>query len=347
MISIFNKVFDSKEQPPILVAEISANHNGSLQRALDTIAAASEMGADAVKIQTYTPESLTIDSTKKEFFISSGPWKGRTLYDLYSIGQTPYEWHEAIFEFSKKENIEIFSTPFDEKGVDFLDALAVPAFKVASFEAIDYPLVKYILSKGKPTFISTGMANLSEIEGVVAIAEESDAPVAFLHCVSGYPAPLSESNLKTMLDMGSRFNVPFGLSDHSLGFDVAVTATVLGARIIEKHFTLDRKDGGLDAGFSMEPKEWKELCTRCRSAWSSLGKVTYERQASEEDNAKFRRSLYAVEDIPKGNVFTEKNIRSIRPGYGLPPKEYENVLGKKASCDIETGTGLSWDLVDD
>tara|TARA_B100000989_G_scaffold298829_1_gene290265 strand:- start:2741 stop:3790 length:1050 start_codon:yes stop_codon:yes gene_type:complete len=325
--------------PPYIIAEMSANHNGKIEKAFKIIEMAKRSGANAVKIQTYRPDTITIKSDKKDFKINDGLWKGRTLYDLYDWAHTPWEWHERLFEFAKKIGITIFSSPFDKTAVDLLEELNVPAYKIASFEIVDLPLIKYVASKNKPIIISTGMANKTEIQDAVNICLESGLEkIALLHCVSGYPAPPSDYNLKTISDMIKRFNLVTGISDHTLTNTTSIASISLGVSLIEKHFTLDRNNGGPDDSFSLEPNELNELCESSYTAWSSLGKIDYNRKSSEKTNLKFRRSLYFVENINKGEKITEKNVRSIRPGYGLSPKFYESIIGKTVNRDIEAGT---------
>ena len=332
--------------PPYVVAELSANHNGSLERALDTIVMAKHMGADAIKLQTYTPDALTIDSTKEDFQIHGGLWDGYSLHALYQWAHTPYEWHEALFKKAREIGISVFSTPFDEAGIALLEKLDAPAYKVASFEMIDLHLIKAVAQTKKPMIISTGMANVEEIAEAVSVAKSyGSGELILLHCVSSYPAPFEESHLRTIADLSERFEVIVGLSDHTLGVTAAIAGVALGASLIEKHVTLSRKDKGPDAEFSLEPEELKILCNEVKHAWLALGEKNYELKTTEKPNLKFRRSLYVVKDITAGEPFTKDNIRSIRPGFGLPPKNLESILGKKAACAIERGTPLSWELV--
>ncbi len=336
-------------QPPLIVAEMSGNHNQSLDRALELVDAAADCGADAVKLQTYTADTMTLDIDQDDFYIDDpgSLWKGKTLYQLYEEAHTPWDWHEPIIERCRKRDIEWFSTPFDDTAVEFLEQFNPPAYKIASFENIDLPLIRKVASTGKPVIISTGMASLEEIEEAVKTARESGCQdLVLLHCVSSYPAPADEYHLKTIADLAERFSVNAGLSDHTLGTAVALAATSLGACVIEKHFTLKRSDGGPDAAFSLEPSELKQLCEGCRTAWQALGKVSYERAVCEERNVKFRRSIYVVRDINPGETLTSENIKSIRPGYGLPPKHWDSVLGKKALKKIERGTPLHWSLLE-
>lgn len=334
------------DYPPYIIAEMSANHNGDIQRAFETIDMAKAMGADAVKIQSYTADTITIDCDNKDFQIEGGLWDGYNLYRLYEWAQTPFEWHKPIFEHAIKKDITIFSTPFDETAVDLLEDLNAPAYKIASFEAIDLPLIRYVAQTKKPMIISTGMANLEEISEAVEMARESGCEqLVLLHCISSYPAPIEQSNLRTIPDLAERFSVVSGLSDHTLGTTVSVASIALGASVIEKHVTLSRGDKGPDSEFSLEPDELKKLCVETKDAWLALGQCGYERKAAEEANIKFRRSIYIVEDMKKGDVFTEKNIRRIRPGFGLAPKFFDEVMGKRVSDDVQRGTPLTWEII--
>ncbi len=344
-MKINNKII-SKESHPYVIAELSANHNGSIARAFESIKAAKEAGADAVKIQTYTADTMTIDCNNNDFKITDGLWAGYQLYDLYKEAQTPYEWHKPLFEYAKDLGITIFSTPFDETAVDLLEELNNPVYKVASFEMTDLPLVAYIAQTKKPMIISTGMANLDEISEVVKVARENGCQdLVLLHCISSYPAPVEQSNLSTISDLEKRFNTLVGLSDHTMGTTVATTSVALGAVVIEKHFTLSRDDKGPDSEFSLEPHELKQLCIDTKIAWRSLGVAGYERKEAEKSNVKYRRSIYAVKNIQKGEKLTKENIKRIRPGFGLEPKYYEHTLNSVAKSYIARGTPISLDLI--
>ena len=334
------------DQPPYVICELSGNHNGSLERALELLDAAAATGADAVKIQTYTPDTITIDCDRPEFKIHGGLWDGRTLYDLYGEAQTPYKWHEALFARAKALGVVLFSSPFDESAVDLLEGLGAPAYKIASFEATDLPLIEYAARTGKPVIISTGLCSLEEMGQAAGAARAAGAGgVALLHCVSAYPAPVEEANVRTVPDLAARFGVITGLSDHTPGSAASVAAVAMGAAIIEKHFTLARSDGGPDAAFSLEPGEFKALVDDCRSAWAALGQVHYDLEGSEKANLQFRRSLYVVADAAAGDEITKANVRSIRPGFGLPPKHLPEVLGRKTSRALKRGEPLSWDML--
>jgi pseudaminic acid synthase len=333
-------------EPPYIVAEISANHRGSLEQALELIGAAKEAGADAVKLQTYTADTITIDHDGPDFRISGGLWDGYTLYQLYHEAHTPFEWHPALFGHARKLGLHVFSSPFDETAIELLESLSAPAYKIASFEIVDLPLIRRAAATGKPLIISTGMANQNEIGRAVETARQAGCgQLVLLHCVSAYPAPPADYNLRTISDMASKFDVVGGLSDHTLGTAVPVAAVALGAALIEKHFTADRSRGGPDAAFSLEPHEFRRLCDDCSSAYAALGQPNYARTASEQANAAFRRSLYVVEDISAGSKFTTRNVRSIRPGYGLPPDRLKDLLGKVASRDLKRGTPVTEDLL--
>lgn len=332
--------------PPYVIAEMSANHNGSFDSALRIIEEAKAAGADAVKIQTYTPDTITLDCDLPDFRIDDGLWAGRTLYELYEWAHTPWDWHASLFAHARQCGITIFSSPFDKTAIDMLEDLGAPAYKIASFEAVDLPLIRYAASTGKPLIISTGLADSNEISEAIEAAHSAGCrELAILHCVSGYPAPARDYNLRTIPDMRDRFGVVTGLSDHTLSNATAIASIALGAVIIEKHFTLDRTGGGPDDSFSLEPADLRALCKDCHTAWESLGTVDYSRKASEIGNQKFRRSLYVVEDIRKGEKFTERNVRSVRPGFGLKPKYLDDVLGRTAAAALARGTPLSWDAI--
>jgi N-acetylneuraminate synthase len=332
-------------EPPYVIAEMSGNHNGVIARAFRLIEAAKEAGADAVKLQTYTADTITIDHGGPGFVIKGGLWDGRRLYDLYRDAHTPWEWHEALFAKCRDVGITVFSSPFDPTAVDLLERLGAPAYKIASFELIDTPLVRYAARIGKPLIMSTGMADAAEIADAVQAAQEAGSGgFALLHCVSGYPTPVEEANLKRIPALAASYDCPIGLSDHTMGTEVAVAAVALGAALIEKHFTLARADGGPDAAFSLEPHELADLVKGVRSAYRALGRPDYGHASSEQSNMVYRRSLYAVADIAAGEILTEANVRSIRPGYGLPPKHLPAILGRRAKRRIARGTPLSFDL---
>ena len=334
--------------PPYVIAEISANHNGSLDAALRLIEAAAEAGADAVKIQTYRADTITLDSDKPEFQIKGGLWDGRTLYELYEQAHTPWEWHGDLFAKARDVGITLFSSPFDFTAVDLLEELDSPAFKIASFEAVDLPLIKRVAQTGKPMIISTGMSDEDEIAEAVDTARQAGCEqLVVLHCVSGYPAPASDYNLRTIADIGTQHNVVVGLSDHTLGNATAIAAIALGASVIEKHFTLDREGGGPDDSFSLEPGELADLCRDCHAAWQALGQVDYSRKQSEQGNAQFRRSLYVVTDVKAGDLVSADNVRSVRPGFGLAPRHYEEILGRRFAIDVEKASPVSWELLKD
>jgi N-acetylneuraminate synthase len=334
--------------PPYVIAELSANHNGKLQKALDTITEAKACGADAVKLQTYTADTMTIDSNHKDFCIQGGLWDGYKLYELYKDAETPFEWHKAMFDHARKIDITCFSTPFDETAVDLLEDLNVPAYKVASFEATDLPLIKYTASTKKPLIMSTGMANFQEIEEMIETARDAGCEdLILLHCISSYPAPMDQSNLLTIPDMRKKLGVQIGLSDHSIDNTTSVVASALGATLIEKHFILDRGEKGPDSEFSINPVELTSLCKETKDAWLSLGNAGYDRKPAEEANIKFRRSIYFVKDINAGDLITQKHIRRIRPGYGLAPKFEKQLLGRTVKVDVRRGTATNWDLINE
>lgn len=323
------------EYEPYIIAEMSANHNGNIETAFRIIEEAKKAGADAVKIQTYTPDTITLNSDLPDFQIKGGLWDGKTLYELYEWAHTPWDWHKPMFEHARKLGITMFSSPFDTTAVDLLEDLNVPAYKIASFEAIDLPLIRYVAATGKPMIISTGMADAEEIEEAIAAAREGGCKeLAILHCVSGYPAPAEDYNLRTIPDMMERFGLVTGLSDHTLDNTTAIASVVLGASLIEKHFTLDRAGGGPDDSFSLEPHDLVALCRDSKTAWKSLGKVDYGRKSSEQGNVQFRRSLYFVKDMKAGEIITDDCIRSVRPGYGLSPKHSGLVKGARLSKNV-------------
>jgi pseudaminic acid synthase len=323
------------ELPPYIIAEMSANHNGSIETAFKIIEAAKQSGVDAVKLQTYRPDIITLNCDSEEFRIHGGLWDGRTLYELYEQAHTPWEWHAPLFAHARKLGVTIFSTPFDNTAVDLLEELNAPAYKIASFEAADLPLIKYVASAGKPMIISTGLADAEEIQEAIAAAREGGCKeLAILHCVSGYPAPAEDYNLRTIPDLIERFGLVTGLSDHTLENTTAITSVAMGASIIEKHFTMNRNGGGPDDSFSLEPDELAALCTDSKTAWASLGKVDYGRKSSEEGNVKFRRSLYFVKDLKAGEVITLDAVRSVRPGFGLPPKYLYQIIGRVLLQDV-------------
>ena len=334
---------------PFIIAEMSGNHNQSLERALAIVDAAADAGVDAVKIQTYTADTMTIDIDTGEFFISDKDslWKGETLYHLYEKAHTPWEWHKAIFDRCKERGIMGFSTPFDDTSVDFLEDLGVPCYKIASFENVDLPLIRKVARTGKPIIASTGMTTVVELSDLVrTVRENGCTDLTLLKCTSSYPASPEGTNLRTIPHMRELFGCAVGLSDHTLGIGAAVASVALGAVVIEKHFTLSRAEGGVDAAFSLEPAEMAQLVRECRTAALALGTVSYERAEQEQKSLQFRRSLYVVEDMKAGDVFTEKNLRRIRPGMGLSPKYYDALLGRCVKCDVKRGTPISWDVVE-
>lgn len=342
------KVTIGADHPPFVIAEMSGNHNQSLDRAFAIIDAAAASGAHALKIQTYTPETMTLNLSENEFFISDPKslWKGRSLYDLYGEAMTPWEWHQPIKERCEKHGMLFFSTPFDATAVDYLENLNVDFYKIASFENTDLPLIRRVAQTGKPLIISTGMANVAELAEMVETARSAGCKdLILLKCTSAYPATPKDANLNTIPNLRDLFDVQVGLSDHTMGIGVALASVALGATVIEKHFTLDRSEGGVDSAFSMEPAEFKLLVEESKNAWESLGRVCYERGESEKKSLIFRRSLYIAEDVKAGEVLTEKNLRAIRPGYGLPTKYFDYLLGKKAKTDLKKGTAVRLDMV--
>jgi len=331
----------------LIVAELSANHNQDIEIAEKTIRAAKECGADAVKIQTYTPDTMTIDCPKDYFKINHRTiWDGKNLHDLYKEAYTPWEWHDRLKDCAQALGLLFFSTPFDFTAVDFLESKDVPIYKIASAEITDIPLIEYVASKRKPVMISTGIATIEEIQDAVDICRKTgNSDITLLKCTASYPAPIEEANLRTMVDMREKFSVKVGLSDHTLGSDVVIAGVALGALVIEKHLILDRKIGGPDASFSMQPAEFASMVQSIRNVELALGKISYDLSAKVLKNRDFLRSLFVVENVKKGDLFTKNNIRSIRPGYGLAPKYYKEILGKKASCDIERGEPLSKEMI--
>lgn len=336
----------SNDMPPYIIAELSANHNGKLETALKIIEEAKKAGADAVKLQTYTADTITLNCDSEDFQIHGGLWDGRTLYELYEEAHMPWNWHETLFNYARKLGITIFSSPFDNTAVDLLENLNTPAYKIASFEAIDIPLIQYVASTGKPMIISTGMADKEEIAEAIDAAKGAGCKeLAILHCVSGYPAPPEDYNLRTIPDMIAEFGLVTGLSDHTLDNTTAVTSVALGASIIEKHFTLDRKGGGPDDSFSLEPADLVNLCRDSKTAWAAMGQVNYGRKSSEQANAKFRRSLYFVEDLKAGARISAESVRSVRPGYGLPAKYLDKVIGMTVAKDVQRGMRVDQDAI--
>lgn len=332
--------------PPYVIAELSANHNGKLETALQIIEEAKKSGADAIKLQTYKPDTITLNCDSEDFKIHGGLWDGRTLYDLYEEAHMPWEWHKPLFEHAHKLGITIFSSPFDNTAIDLLEDLNAPAYKIASFEAVDLPLIKYAAGTGKPMIISTGMADADEIaEAIEAAREGGCKELAILHCVSGYPALAEDYNLRTIPDMINRFGLVTGLSDHTLDNTTAIASVALGASIIEKHFTLDRNGGGPDDSFSLEPKELAALCNGAKTAWAAMGKADYGLKSSEMGNVKFRRSLYFVKALSAGDTITSDVIRSVRPGFGLPPNRCHDVLNKKVLVDVCANTPVNLDVI--
>jgi len=321
--------------PPYVIAELSANHNGSLDTARAIITAAAAAGADAVKLQTYRPDTITLDSDAPEFTIRGGLWDGMRLYDLYAQAMTPWDWHKPLFDHARACGVTIFSSPFDATAVDLLEDLNVPAYKIASFEAVDLPLIRYAAATGKPMIISTGLANADEIAEAIAAARDGGCrDLAILHCVSGYPAPAADYNLRTIPDMIARFGLVTGLSDHTLDTTTAIAAVALGASVIEKHVTFDRQGGGPDDSFSLEPAEFGALCTAARTAWSALGRADYGLASSERGNLQFRRSLWFVKALTAGQVVTPDAVRSVRPGHGMAPKHLDAILGRPVLRDV-------------
>lgn len=346
-INIANQVISPHHQP-FIVAEMSGNHNQSLERALEIVEAAAKTGAHALKLQTYTADTMTLDIKEGEFFIddSKSLWQGKSLHDLYKQAYTPWEWHQPIFDRCRELGIICFSTPFDATAVDFLESLNVPCYKIASFENTDLPLIRKVASTGKPMIISTGMATVAELDETVRTAREAGCQdLILLKCTSTYPATPENSNILSIPHLRELFDVQVGLSDHTMGIGVAVASVALGATVIEKHFTLRRADGGVDSAFSMEPEEMAQLVVESERAWHALGKVQYGPVDAEKGSLVFRRSLYVAKDMKAGDIFTPENLRAVRPGLGLPPKYYDVFLGKSVRRELKKGTPLSWDLI--
>jgi pseudaminic acid synthase len=332
---------------PFVIAEMSANHNGRLETALRLVEEASHAGADAIKVQTYRPDTLTLDSDSEDFQIHGGLWDGTTLYRLYESAQMPWEWHAPIFTRARELGLIAFSSPFDATAVDLLESCDAPAYKIASFEAVDLPLIRYAARTGKPLIISTGLADRDEIQEAIDAARGAGCrDLAILHCVSGYPAPAADYNLRTIPDLVARFGLVTGLSDHTLDNTTAIASVALGASIIEKHFTLDRSGGGPDDSFSLEPDGLTALCRDARTAWDALGWIDYGLKSSERGNVKFRRSLYFVRDLTAGDIVTADAVRSVRPGYGVAPKWFDRVVGRRVTASVVRNTPVRWDVLD-
>ena len=328
---------------PYIIAEMSANHNGSIENAFKIIEQAKRCGADAVKLQTYTADTITLNSRAPEFMIRGTLWDGQSLHELYQKAHMPWDWHKPLFDFAREQGITIFSSPFDFSAVDLLESLNAPAYKIASFEMVDLPLIRYVAQTGKPMIISTGMADADEIAEAVETAKSAGCrELVVLHCVSGYPAPAADYNLRTLPDMAARFGTPVGLSDHTLDNTTAVASVVLGACVIEKHFTLDRNGGGADDSFSLEPDGLQALCRDSKTAWQALGRVHYGLKSSEQGNVQFRRSLYFVKDLQKGDTIDETCIRSVRPGFGIAPKHFDELIGKRLTRNVQANTKTDW-----
>jgi pseudaminic acid synthase len=337
MFKINNRIID-QFNPPYIIAELSANHNGSIETAKKTILKAQQLGADAVKLQTYTMDTMTIDCDKSDFIVRGGLWNGYKLYDLYREAHTPYEWHEELFSYARKIGITLFSTPFDETAVNLLESLNTPAYKIASFELTDLPLIELVAKTGKPLLMSTGMASEEEIREAVATARGSGCTSLLLfHCISSYPTPVGKSNLRQIKNIRDSFNVEVGLSDHTLGTTASVAAISLGASAIEKHFILSRNDKGPDSEFSLEPDDFELLIKSTKDAWLALGSFEFSRPEIENNSKCFRRSLYFVKSLKAGHLIEESDIRRIRPGFGLPPKYFNKILGKRILCDVQYG----------
>ena len=346
MFKIGNLQINSYSKP-IVVAELSGNHNGNINKAFELIDKAVECNADAVKIQTYKPDTITINSNSDEFIIKEGPWKGKTLYELYEMAHTPWEWHAKLFEYAKIKNIPIFSSPFDETAVDLLEELNVEAYKIASFELVDDQLINYVASKKKPMIMSCGMANLEEIEHAVETARlHGSGEIILLHCVSSYPASFKDYNISILKDMEKRFGCYVGISDHSIDNSASIASVPLNSKLIEKHFTLDRNGGGVDDSFSLEPIEMANLTDQVKKVWESLGNPTYNLHKSEEQSHQFRRSIYFCKNLDKGDHIKVESVKSIRPGNGLPPKDLHKVIGKKVLMNVKSGTPVTMDIID-
>jgi len=345
MIKINQRII-SLSNEPYIIAELSANHNGSLERAKLSIKSAKESGAHAVKFQTYSATTMTIDCDKPDFIIKGGLWDGYKLFDLYGEATTPYDWHKELFSYAAEVGIDCFSTPFDESAFELLEELKTPAYKIASFELTDLPLIKLVAKTGKPLLMSTGMANEEEIDEAIKTALNSGASdLLIFHCISSYPAPIEQSNLRKIANLRTRFGVEVGLSDHTLGTTAAIASVALGASAIEKHFTLSRNEKGPDSEFSIEPKELVELVNGTKDAWLSLGKGDFARAESERSSLAFRRSIYFVRDLKAGQIITSEDIRRIRPGFGLPPKFYDDIIGKKVNIDVTIGEPVSFEKI--
>jgi len=343
---IHNFEINSKS-PVFIIAELSANHNGSIETAIETIRAAKRAGADCIKLQTYTADTLTIDSPKDDFLIKGTIWEGKNLYQLYQEAYTPWEWHEEIFKIAKEEGLICFSSPFDKTAVDFLESLDVPAYKIASFEITDIPLIEYVASKGKPIILSTGIAAMEDIQLAVDTCRNvGNDQIVLLKCTSSYPAPIEEANMIMIKDLAKRFNVISGLSDHTIGATVPIIATAFGAKIIEKHFILDRSIGGPDASFSMNETEFTDMVKAIREAESAIGQLNYALTEKQLKGKDFSRSLYIVENVKVGDIVTNKNVKSIRPGFGMHPKYLNEIIGKKFNSNYELGTRMDFDLID-
>lgn len=343
------KIVDQDISPnhrPYVIAEVSGNHNGSINRALETIKQAKLSGASAVKLQTYTPNTMTIDCNKSDFIVKSGLWEKYKLWDLYQEAHTPYEWHQELFNYARELQITLFSTPFDETAVDLLEKLDTPAYKIASFELTDIDLIKLVASTKKPLLMSTGMASDDEISRALDAAKNSGATeILLFHCISSYPAPLQEANLRKITTLKHMYQIEIGLSDHTIGNLASIVATSLGASAIEKHFTIDKQELSPDSSFSIDPEEMSSLIRDVNLVWEALGSGNFQRSQSEMSNTIFRRSLYFIKDISAGEIITTDHIKRIRPGYGLPPSSYYLVIGKKVNQDVSRGTPVSWDLI--